>query len=645
MRHTPPPRKAPPKCPADHPLWLTVMLGLVAGQAWLTLGLFGPARTLDPVLDGRPVLSGRHPLHLYHGTLGGRSLLEHGSLSCFDTAFFAGYPKTPVFDPGSRPAEMVLALTGGIYRPAAYKVGLALLSAAVPWLVMVGARGAGMTRAATCLAGGLAVLVWWGQPCRETLEAGDVDLLLAGVLAVAHVGQLIRYHRAPGPRGLAGAALTGFFAWLAQPFIPGLLLLPFLVYYLSVGTRHPLAWHLALIGSLLAAIGGNAFWLIEWVQSWWIRVPLHAEGPLLAHRTFQTVWQAPLWGTPTDRAFACLLAGAALVGLVLANETVCRAKARLFGMSCFGFLALAVGGIASEAVGRFGTAQLLVPGLLLATVPAAFGLAGVLRLVRRGAGVGGVGLALAGAVAAFAVFVPSQAAVWEARLRGPEPLRVGLDDDQEAVCRALQEHTSADARVLWEDRGCTRQGSRWTALLPILTERAFIGGLDPDAGIEHASIGLTDQGLAGRPLDAWTDADLLDYCERYNVGWVVCWSETARKRFTGWSDAEPVADLRDGGPGTLLRVKRRASYTLSGSARWISADANSIVLGDVTPRYATTGDREGTLVLSLHYQAGLTAAPPRVIVEPEIDPLDPIPFVRLRLTDPVARVTLTRPRH
>jgi hypothetical protein len=484
------------------------------------------------------------------------------------------------------------------------------------------------------------MMVWWGQPCREALEAGDVDLLLAGVLAVAHVGQLIRYHRAPGPRGLAGAAVTGFFAWLAQPFIPGLLLVPFLIYYLSVGTRHPLAWHVALMGSLLTAIAANSFWLADWVASWWIRVPLHSEGPLLAHRTFQTVWQAPLWCTPTDRAFACFLAGAGLWGLVQANQTVCRAKARLFGMSAFGFLALAVGGIASEAVGRFGTAQLLVPGLLLTTVPAAFGLAGVLGFVRRWTGVGGVGLVLAGAVTAFAVFVPSQTAVWESRLRGPEPLRVGLDDDQEAVCQALREHTSADARVLWEDRGCTRQGSRWTALLPLLTERAFIGGLDPDAGIEHAAASLTDQGLAGRPLDGWTDADLRDYCARYNVGWVVCWSETARKRFAGWPDAEPVADLRDGGPGTLFRVKRQASYTLSGSARWLRADANAIVLGDVTP------PRDGhVVVLSLHYQAGLTAAPARVTVEPEIDPNDPIPFVRLRMDEPAARVTLSRPRH
>ena len=77
---------------------------------------------------------------------------------------------------------------------------------------------------------------------------------------------------------------------------------------------------------------------------------------------------------------------------------------------------------------------------------------------------------------------------------------------------------------------------------------------------------------------------------------------------------------------------------LKGSARWISADANAVVLGDVTPR-------DGYVVLSLHYQVGLTASPARVEVQEEIDPHDPIRFVRLYVTDPVARVTLTRGRH
>jgi hypothetical protein len=63
------------------------------------------------------------------------------------------------------------------------------------------------------------------------------------------------------------------------------------------------------------------------------------------------------------------------------------------------------------------------------------------------------------------------------------------------------------------------------------------------------------------------------------------------------------------------------------------ADSERIVLGDVIPE----GDE---VVLSLHYQSGLTALPGRVKIEPIPDPDDPIPLIRLRVPGPLARVTL-----
>ena len=100
-----------------------------------------PGHTADRLLDDQPVLSGRHPLHLYHGLLGARSFLNRGTLSCYDPAFQAGYPKTPVFDDGSRPAEMLLALAGGRYRPSVYKLGVAGLCLLAPCVFAGAARG------------------------------------------------------------------------------------------------------------------------------------------------------------------------------------------------------------------------------------------------------------------------------------------------------------------------------------------------------------------------------------------------------------------------------------------------------------------------------------------------------------------------
>ena len=107
----------------DRPVWLIGVAALVFAQAGLALALFGPERHWDAVTDDRPILSGRHPLHLYHGTLGAGAFCARG-VDCYDPQFQAGYPKTPVFDGGSARRRLFLFLGGGDYRPAAYKLGL-----------------------------------------------------------------------------------------------------------------------------------------------------------------------------------------------------------------------------------------------------------------------------------------------------------------------------------------------------------------------------------------------------------------------------------------------------------------------------------------------------------------------------------------
>jgi hypothetical protein len=629
---------------ADHPAWLLGLALLLAWQGWLTLGLFGRQQPWQRLLDDGPILSGRHPLHLYHGYLGARALCERGTLSCYDPSFHAGYPKTPVFDSGSRPAELVLALAGGRYRPAAYKIGVALLCACAPLLLFGGARGVGLGRGPSCLACLLGILVWWGKPCQEALTAGDADLLLAALLVLAQAGLLIRYHFAPGPLTLIGVVVTGLLGWFAHPLLLALLLPLFLVYYLSAGTRHRLPWHLPLLGGLLAALAGNAFWLIDWVSYWWIRVPLRIESPLLAHRTLRSFWEAPLWGGLADKVLACVLVGTASVGVVLFNGSCQRATARLLGLGWAGFLLLAALGIAWEPLGRLGAAQLLIPALLFAALPAAHALAWALRHVQSWTGQvalpAGVLVGLLGAAWAVA-FAPPGA--WEARWRDPLPLEIGLGPERTALVEALQQHTSDEARVLWEDRRGTRLSSRWTALFPLLLPgRSFVGGLDPEAGIEHTLEGLVDQTLAGRALAEWSDAELADYCRRYNVGWVACWSAGARARFGRWPEAQAVATLPGecGEMGQLFRLRRSCSFALSGSVCWRSADAQRILLSNAVPERIGR-DGEGQIVLSLHYQAGMRVTPARVRLERAYGPEDAIPFVRLRVSEPVGRVMIT----
>jgi hypothetical protein len=625
----------------DHPTWLLALLALMAWQGWMTLGLFGAVRPWERLLDDEPIVSGLHPLHLYHGSLGARSLRERGALSCFDPSFHAGYPKTPVFDAGSRPAELILAIAGGRHQAAAYKIGHALLCVLVPFLLYTAARGFELVRGAACLSCALGLLVWWGEPCQDALAAGDVDLLLAALMVLAQGGALIRYHHAPGPTSLLAVTLAGLVGWFAHPLLFALLLPLFLVYYLSVGTRHHLPWHLPLWGGLLAALGANAFWLIDWVSYWWIRVPVRLEAPMLLHRTFRTFWEAPLWGGPVDRVFAIVLAGSATIGVVLYNGSCQRATARWLGLGWAGFLILALAGIAYEPASRLGAGQLLVPALLFATISAARALAAIAGGLRQWSGTFLAPLVvLGGALGVAWQLAPEPLGAWAHRLYQPHPLEIGLGEDRAELVEMVKEQTSEEARILWEERTIDRRGSRWTALLPLLTGRAFVGGLGADAEIEHATGGLVDQHLGGKPLRDWADAELEEYCRRYNIGWVVCWSPAVQERFQRWSLAEPGPVLPGEEKGRLFRLRRKASYALVGSVRWRSADARRILLSDAVPA-RMPDEEEGQVVLSLHYQAGMRVTPNRVRIERAVGPRDPIPFVRLRFSEPVGRIMIT----
>jgi hypothetical protein len=616
-------------------LWCLLLLALTAWQGWLTLSLFGGDRPWERLLDDQPIMSGRHPLHLYHGYLGSLALYARGTQCCYDPCFQAGYPKTPVFDSGSRPAEWFLLLAGVAYRPAAYKLGLALCCLAVPLLLALAVRGAGLSRAATCLATAIGLFVWWGGPCRSALEAGDLDFLMATTAALAQAGLLLRFDRAPGVGTWLALLLASYLGWFTQPLLFALLVPLVLIYYLSVGARHGLFWHIALLGSLGGAVAGNGLWLADWVNYWWLRAPLQIEARLLSHRTLQTIWDAPVWGSVSDRFMAAVLFAAALAGVLLLNYRRQRAAARILGMGAAGFLALALMGISWEPLGRMGTARLVIPALFFAVPPAVYVLGEGLRWCAvwmggrwRCAMAVGI-ILLAGGFAARA-HLP----VFTDHCSRTTPFEIGLSDERQRVVDILANETTIEGRILWEDRPGQTGSGRWTALLPVLTERAYLGGLDAHAGIQHDYVGFADQLLAGRLLRDWTDADLTEFCRRYNVGWVVCWSPAAIERFRAWTSASEKASLQDDGAGCLFEVRRPLSFALKGQARWLHADSRHVALGDLVPE-------DGKVVLSLHYQTGLQATPSQVQVEPELDPYDPIPFVRLRLPGPVTRVILT----
>jgi hypothetical protein len=211
------------------------------------------------------------------------------------------------------------------------------------------------------------------------------------------------------------------------------------------------------------------------------------------------------------------------------------------------------------------------------------------------------------------------------------PLAVGLRPDQTYLVDLLKKETAPGARILLEDRPNGRD-ARWTALLPLLTGRTYLGGIDPDGWIEHSFARLCDNTLAGRSLDDWNAAELDAFCRRYDVGWVVCSSPAAVAKLKESGRAEETRQLPEGDFAFFVRLKP-ASYFLKGRGDIVSQSRDSIVIANVVPE-------GGVILLSQHHQSGMRAFPARVQVERDVDPWDPIPFVRLRMDGPVDLLTL-----
>jgi hypothetical protein len=623
--------------------WLLPLVGLLGWQVWQTLALFDASRDGRQLLNDAPLISGRHALHLYHGFLGAQTLLDQGRLTCFDPAFNAGYPKTPVFDPGSRPAELALALAGGKFSPCAYKITIAVLSIGVPVLLYLAGRLAGLCRGIAVLAVFLGQLAWWGQYGQESLRAGHVDLLLAALLLLVQCGGLLQYHKQPGLFPLVVVFLSGMFAWFCHPVLALLLVPAFLVYYFTAGPRHQLIWHAPLLGGLLAAIAANSFWLSDWVRYWWIRVPLVSERQWPnAGELLYSWWRTADVNQLLDRGLLVGIFGCAMIGLLILQRTGRRVAAWQLGLTTLGLLSLSLAGMTWEPLAQIGSDNLLVPALFFATVPASLTLAHLLLWMRqRPAWVVPTvaAVVLSGGVSVYLAFDkwPTE---WLARLQQPTPLEIGLGEEREQLLLALQEQTSEIGRILWENQPQGIQQPRWTSLMPLLTKRLFVGGLDAD--IEHSCASLCDGTLAGRSLSEWTDAELDAYCQRYNIGWIVCWSAIGQQRFSRWPGALPGTKLPplDGKQAQLFPLRRKPSFTLVGSARLISADSRGVMLADARP-VPVNGESEGQVLLSLHYQAGMRVRPARVRLERAMDCQDPIPFVRLRLKEPAGRIYIT----
>jgi hypothetical protein len=481
-------------------------------------------------------------------------------------------------------------------------------------------------------ASAMGLLLFWGGPAQQLLKDGDADVLAASVAVLVQASMFNRYHLDARPANWIGLFASSAAAWLLHPLLAGGTTLLYFVLWLAIAPRHGFIWHIFLWSAWIAGAGLNFGWLVDcWRHGWVAQSPALAPGTSLAHSVSQW-WSQYLSGNRLDVFPTIFVWAVAIVGLgVLLARKKCLTAAT-FGLLAMGFLATSIGAGRSALLAGLGAERLFVPAGIFAGVLAGAALGECPFMLHRITGhpVRAATLALA-LLGAMYYYGQSQGADLLQHLTHHRPFSLGLTREQLELADLLKTHTTADARILWDDGSGE---NRWTVMLPELTGRAFLGGLDPYAGVEHAFAGLRHGNLADRPIASWTDADLEAFCRRYNVGWVVSWTPAVEARLRAWSAISEVAALNHGGRGRLFAVNRAPAFVIKGKAQVDQADWRRVALSNVEPE-------NGEIVLSLHHHAGWRVVPNTVRVERDPDPYDPIPMLRLRLPGPIMRLTLT----
>lgn len=635
--------------------------------------LVPPRALLD---DDCPVLVVDHALHIYHGALGSEFLREHGTTWGYDPFFMAGYPETPIWDSSSNLSILFQLLAGGGYHPRAYNIGLFASELFVLACIPAGAvaSGLGLWEAA------LATLLAWvyfhcGWP-DALWRTGIFGFLVASAGGVLLAGLLLRFERRPSFGRWCAAAATGTGIWFAHVTAPIVALGAVLGFGGGLALRRawrPLAAMAAAAGLALAV---NLVWL---VPLWRFR---GIRKPLAFFMTPQTGWFLvdDYLSERADSRLSLVILVFGVAGLAAWLRDGRRLLAATFGGAAAVCLALAAFG------GGWDVTMTLEPYRFKATihlflaVPAGSALVrGTARLARAlGGGRRGAWLAAcAWGVALGAAVVARPGLFFETarKLTIPRPLVAGFRPEMRQLVRWLRENTDGSARILFEDQlrlleNTDPESTHWTPLLPALLgddRRQFIGGLYQTAFITHhrlASFG--DYQLGGRPIESWRPDRLFAYCERYNIGWVVCWSPVSRFCFDHWGRARLVATLprycspnrpgsrdpherkmllQSGGPAAaarylaegegryaIYRVERPHSFFLRGEGRVVRVDPNRIELADVVPK-------DGAATISLHWLDTWRTDPPLPLAPAPV-PDDPVPMVRISADRPLGRVVL-----
>lgn len=593
----------------------------VALLVWLLhVALVGIVLPVQDVASPRPLAYIDSSFHQYQMQVA-RELWAQGRLIGYDPWFAAGHVGGVNFNVSAKlPALMAALWPAGIAQ--VYKLYVALGAAVAPGLVLLGVRrlalGGGVAVAATMLG----VLCWWVTQLHWFHTAGMVSFVLASYLAFAVLAWAFDLAtREAEWLSCAGLGLLVALGFFLHPLfvVPVLCMaLPLLACNWSAVRMRSLGR--VLVAATLIGVLPNLLWLLPTLSL-----------PGLGKESIQPFQRSTglhiAWTEATGRIGAVargaklnlLLWFAAAWSLAGWVDVRLRRLALGFVLGAVVLILFAALGGHVDAIGRLQPNRQSGAAYLMLVLPAALGIATMVRLSLEGGRVAWMGQG-ALCVAALGLLFAGRELANEVRatptphhgraapeIRGEGPLTTWLKE-------TLSTQTSASGRILFETSlGRVHDGAHIAGPLTLALGREFIGG--PYVFMHHA--GFWDGYLFGQPIQAFSAEAFRERLALYNVGWIVVHSELSK----AFLKSQPAARL-------LAEQGPLAVYAWEGEPLSFVAKGAGQVESRTLNRLSLNGLGGDEVILKYHYVPGLQASP-AVPIEPVLLPGDPQPFIRL----------------
>ena len=605
-------------------------LAAILGQLALASATFPIAELTTSV----PVFHVDHAYHWYQVEVA-RSLAAHGAVIGYDPHFGAGYLAGIHFNGSAKgPAALGVLLLPFASTTVAYKLYLFLATLLTPICVPLAAHWLRFPRSAVAAAAALGMLLWWVSSVRWYYATGMAGHVVGSYLALPYGAFVFRYLTESTSRSVPVAlVLAGAVGFLIYPLFPipvASVVIPLAVAFRSeIGAGRAVSAFVAV--PLLSAIP-NLPWLLPTIT---IVQPYMASVTYLQASDISIAWNEALGrfvGAARGARLYTVLWFAALWACVPRHEPRAKRIAVALAAGAGALILLSATGASLPVLAQVQPNRFSASAYIVLALPASYGLVLAFRRLatpgwRRWIAGGSVTIFVLAAFFFLVWELPREVSSADIPHHGARPPEVrGLGDKSKWMLNWLKTETTPDARILFETHhgSVVFDRSELSGYFALSAGREFVGG--PFPHLFYA--GFTDGALFGADIDSLAPRHLTELLRRYNIGWIVAFSEKSKRSLDASPSVRPLESFDD---VKTYAVDGPHSYFLEGTG---------VVTARAVGRVELDRLSGPSVVLKYHYVPGLRAVPPTEIVPFPVEG-DPTPFVRL--VDPPPRLVLRLP--